>query len=678
MAQVDKCPLPDELMQALLGRLSAVSAAAIESHLDGCPSCMAAVDRMEVDSQIVDALKAQPALSSRVVSPDLERLMACLDALHPDAKDHAASLEAARQDFPILPRSDNPDELGCVAHFRVIEFLGAGGMGVVYRAKDTRIQRLVALKLMRPHLAQDPDARARFLREALAVASVRHDHVVIVHEVGEAETGGDCDPVPFMAMELLGGISLHARMREQSRMPLPVVVRLGRQTAEALAALHARGLVHRDVKPGNIWLEPTDATDATDEVGAGVGDPVESPPDSSFRVKLLDFGLAAASSDTAESGNLGTLAYMAPEQFRDDAVDARCDLFGLGCVLYELCTGEHPFPDRRFSTEHTAPLLVSDINPAVPRALADLIHRMLQEDAESRPESARRVVRELSLIEESLANAPVDASRNAAPSGFRRSHAWRAGAAVLAVLAIVLASTFLHRRPLSPDVVRTKPYEEDWCANVRTLPPKEQLRAVLLRFEELNPGYSSKKFSGWIEPEAVIRFVDSTDHIRDIRPLHALVDIKTVVLRGSDPTSGQLSDLSPLQSLRIRKLYLENNPKLHDLSPLKDMPLYILRISDTAVDSLADVANAPLVDLSMARTRIKDLSPLRSMTELRILDCTGSPIESLEPLAETPLEELKLEYLPTRDEAVLKKLVHLRKINDMPVEEFRRMHGEIE
>src|SRR5581483_3887523 len=218
---------------------------------------------------------------------------------------------AARQSYDFLAPPEGPDEIGRLGPYRVLAVLGAGGMGIVFRAEDTQLNRAVALKVMLPKLAGTEGARQRFVREAQAAAGVKHDHVVSVYQVGE-----DRD-VPFLAMELLLGESLDQRLRREGKLPLVEVLRLGREIALGLAAAHQRGLIHRDIKPANLWLEA--------ETG---------------RVKLLDFGLARAVGQgnqlTQQGAIIGTPAYMAPEQGQGKSLDHRCDLFSLGCVLYRL------------------------------------------------------------------------------------------------------------------------------------------------------------------------------------------------------------------------------------------------------------------------------------------------------------------------------------------------------
>src|SRR5262249_8483537 len=224
--------------------------------------------------------------------------------------------------------------------------------------------------------AERPGASQRFLREAQAAAAVKHDHVVTIYQVGE-DRG-----VPFLAMEFLQGESLDDWLKRGRRPNASQVVRLGREIARGLAAAHDKGLIHRDVKPANIWL---------DREHAG-------------RVKLLDFGLARAAGDNVhltQSGCIvGTPAYMAPEQGRGEKVDHRCDLFSLGVVLYRLATGELPFTGATTMALLTAlavenPRAVQEINATLPPALANLIMRLLAKDPAARPPSAGEVVKQI-------------------------------------------------------------------------------------------------------------------------------------------------------------------------------------------------------------------------------------------------------------------------------------------
>jgi serine/threonine protein kinase len=272
--------------------------------------------------------------------------------------------------------------MGRLGPYRVLEPLGQGGMGIVFRAEDIQLARPVALKVLLPSLSASADGRARFLREAQAAAALQHDHVVTIFQVGE-DRG-----VPFIAMQLLEGETLEDRLRRESRLPLRTVLRLGREIADALAAAHDRHLIHRDIKPSNIWLE------------AGRD-----------RVKILDFGLARALGNdagvTQAGAVIGTPAYMSPEQARGQAVGTRSDLFSLGCVLYHLTTGQLPFRGKDTLATLSAlaietPAPVRKLNPTTPPELSGLIAALLAKVPEGRPASAREVVDDLAAIEQAL------------------------------------------------------------------------------------------------------------------------------------------------------------------------------------------------------------------------------------------------------------------------------------
>jgi serine/threonine protein kinase len=294
-----------------------------------------------------------------------------------------------------LAPSQEPGEIGRLGNYRVLKVLGVGGMGVVFHAEDVHLKRPVALKAMLPVLSVSPTVRQRFIQEAQAAAAIQDDHVVTIYQVSE-DRG-----IPFLAMQLLQGETLETRLKRQKRLPVSMIVRLGREIAAGLAAAHAKNLIHRDVKPANVWLE------------AGRD-----------RVKLLDFGLvraAAGDMNLTQSGAIiGTPGYLAPEQAKGQAVDARSDLFGLGCVLYRMCTGEPPFKGTdtlavlaALATE--TPRSVVDLNPQVPLRLSELIMQLLAKNASERPPSARKVIERLVAIERGLqesgpATSPVSSA----------------------------------------------------------------------------------------------------------------------------------------------------------------------------------------------------------------------------------------------------------------------------
>ena len=266
------------------------------------------------------------------------------------------------------------------AHYRIIDKLGAGGMGEVYRAHDEQLDRDVAIKLLPAASFADPTARARLLREARAAAALNHPHICTIHEVGEA------DGHTYIAMEVVEGQPLSARL-EAGALPLEEMVRYGLQLAEALTHAHERGVLHRDLKSANIIITPEG------------------------RLKVLDFGLATrftAEALTAvatqshvsltEPGVLmGTLAYMAPEQLRSQVADLRSDVWAFGVVLYEMMSGAHPF--RASSSADTVSIILTKDPPplerAAPAELQRIVGKCLEKDRERRYQTMRDLLIDL-------------------------------------------------------------------------------------------------------------------------------------------------------------------------------------------------------------------------------------------------------------------------------------------
>jgi len=307
------------------------------------------------------------------------------EALHSDGK--AGSPSQPRQ-WTFLAPAQLSDEIGRLGNFRILEPLGEGGMGIVFVAEDLHLQRRIAVKVMKPHIAEVALSRQRFLREARALAAVQHEHIVAIHYVGEEHN------VPFLVMPLLRGESLKDRLRRTPGPTWAESTRIGREIGEGLAAMHAAGLIHRDIKPSNIWLE---------------GD--------RGQVKLIDFGLARPAKITdplTVSGALvGTPSYLSPEQASGQAIDARSDLFSLGCVLYQMLTGKTPFSGTDLLTvlaqlANDDPKPPAALNRECPAPLSDLVMSLLSKRAEMRPSSAAAVAASLREIEAS----PSSASHN--------------------------------------------------------------------------------------------------------------------------------------------------------------------------------------------------------------------------------------------------------------------------
>ncbi len=328
--------------------------------------------------------------------------------------------------------------------YEVVALLGAGGMGEVYRATDTRLNRTVAIKILPPHISANPEMKQRFEREAQTIAGLNHPHICTLHDVGRQ------DGVDYLVMECLEGETLAARL-ERGPMPVAEAVRVASEVGDALDKAHRQGIVHRDFKPGNIMLTKSGS-------------------------KLLDFGLAKLRSPesptpvsvsamptnakelTMAGSILGTLQYMAPEQLEGKEADERTDVFAFGATVYEMLTGRKAFQGKTQVSlmasilEHEPPPMLS-LQPILPAALDALVHGCLAKDPDERWQSIRDVVRQLKQISERPVDAPAVST---APSGVRRRERliWGALAGVLAVIAVALGARAVFRQDAPLPVVR--------------------------------------------------------------------------------------------------------------------------------------------------------------------------------------------------------------------------------
>lgn len=410
------CPPTADLERLVRGRLTDAKSAALTEHVGSCCACQQRLDALadggDLPQQLRECTKDMPPRDSayyKALAAAEEELRATTQMFNGDgvaAATETDPLAGVRLDF--LQPTDDPDRLGTLGTFSVLRVVGQGGMGIVLHAYDPLLERDVAVKVIDPKLANNEVARQRFCREARAAAAVTHDNLVAVHQVDEDEASG----LPYLVMQLVNGESLEQRLRRVGKLTPIEVARMGMQAAAGLAAAHASGLIHRDIKPGNILLE--------------------SPAD---RVKLTDFGLARAAEDvklTRTGFVAGSPLYMAPEQARGDEVDHRADLFSLGSVLYEAATGTPAFDAktplavlRRVADETPTPLHI--VNPDVPEWLSDIVARLLEKNPADRYQTAAEVAEAFAAeLARAHALSPLDVPAEVCPKSGSRSGTTRA------------------------------------------------------------------------------------------------------------------------------------------------------------------------------------------------------------------------------------------------------------
>jgi len=408
---------------------------AFETHIETCVRCREA---LEIEAGGADVW----AEARELLTPD--------DGPAPTSSDGPATGDYLENPISsllgILSPTDDPGMIGRLAGYEIVGVIGRGGMGIVLKGFDPRLNRFVAIKSLAPQLAASGSARRRFAREARAAAAVVHENVIAIHGVAEFQS------VPYLVMPYVKGESLQKRIDRTGPHDVKEVLRIGRQMAAGLAAAHAQGLVHRDIKPANILLE----------------EGVE-------RLQITDFGLARTVDDASETRTgviAGTPQYMSPEQARGDNIDARSDLFSLGSVLYQLCTGRPPFRAetpygilRRITD--TEPRPIREINPDIPDWLIATIGKLHEKDPDQRIESAEKLADLLNrclahLQQPATIRLPAEVREFAAHSARRKHHwsqttfsvlrsRWSIASTVTILIASIVAFSILRSRTQRAD-----------------------------------------------------------------------------------------------------------------------------------------------------------------------------------------------------------------------------------
>lgn len=566
----------------------------------------------------------------------------------------------------------------------LLERLGQGGMGTVFKARNWKYGRIVALKVIRKERLDNPEAIRRFEREVRAVAALAHPNIVHAHDADQVAG------THLLVMDYVEGTDLARLVKKNGPLPAAQACEYIRQTALGLQHAHERGLVHRDIKPGNLLVTADGAV-----------------------VKILDLGLARLDQPPIDGGRstlvtqegtvVGTPDYLAPEQARQShTADIRADLYSLGCVFYCLLTGRPPFPggsimDKILKHQSQQPKPLEQMRPDVPPRVAAIVRKLMAKKPEERYQAPMEVA--TALAADDLLNGQAEEERTIAegdrgsavrspsadtfaspfaglipreaveqPSPPQRSRETQqrerllyglAGSLVL--IGVVVVSVLLWRssarqnpyvekegssRADRPPPTTPLSLEEKWFNWAISLPANKQLAAVVDRLKERNPGFDYK-FTHKIEDGVVTEFGFHSQVITDIAPLRALRGLKRLTCHGTWG-GGRLQDLAPLRELKLTYLHVAGNRKLSDLSPFQDMPLTCLECFVTDVS---------------------DLSPLKGK-KIEILHVWGTPLPDLSLVRAMPLKELTCDFRPERDTELLRSIKTLEKINGKPLNVF--------
>ncbi len=516
--------------------------------------------------------------------------------------------------------------------YEILGELGRGGMGAVYQARQLSLQRVVALKILPLHIADDAGLAARFQTEAIAAASLNHPNLVQVFAAGEH------DGIRFIAMEYVEGESIGQRLKRFGRLPITEALDIAYHVATALDyAWQTAQLIHRDVKPDNIFL----ATNGT--------------------VKLGDFGLAkilreGVTSMTMTGHTMGSPHFISPEQahgYRD--IDFRADIYSLGCALHYMMTGRMVFEGPDFVSvilKHVndEPALLHTLLPDCPGTIQTLLARMLMKDRDARPQSYAELIAQILLARDEAERWESSDARQRRRMAEEHGSGGRSHLAyVIAAIALILiACSYVYSkvsgRPTearSNLITLADPSDRrDFVEMVRKLSPLDRIEAVMMKMRELNPAFTGQeKFT--FEGEIITELSFPSFGVTNLWPITALPHLRLFRCAGASATKrhGNLADLSPLEELsELEEVDCSWNP-VRDLKPLAMLPLKVLNCAGTQADDLAPLRGMPLSELDIADTKVRDVTPLAGMP-LAELHCDNTRITDLSPLRNAPVKLL--------------------------------------
>lgn len=553
-------------------------------------------------------------------------------------------------DTSFLDASSRPGAMGRLGHYEVLKVLGQGAFGTVFLAFDEKLHRHIAIKTMHPQLAVSSPPRKRFLKEARAVAAMSHENIVTIFAVEEL-------PVPYLAMELISGQTLQEKLRNSGPMEVSEILHIGRQIAAGLAAAHAKNLIHRDIKPGNILLE-----DTADQ-----------------KVKLTDFGLARTMDDASASrsggGIAGTPMYMSPEQALGRTVDFRSDLFSLGSVLYEMASGRAPF--RAASAvavlkrvAYDTPRAISEIIPETPSWLCLIIEQLQAKNPEDRFQTAQEVVDLFARCQMQMATnsvitlnsrEPSDGTPATETSFGQRANLWP----MLSIVSLIVATLTLWFRDAgtrAPAGMTSEPIAGPVI--VAPVIPEKEAPEIVSRQSGIVTSEADRRAADWaIRAGAELVIESENERIRvpagesisldqlsfqvleirrpqtvnweteELDCLNGLQELQVLDLFEGRPGKAAMGNIGKVGSLRhlfLQRCFLENSlvEQLARLGRLKTLNVADNGLTDDAFETIRQLHTLETLWIGNNLIRGTRFTELSAIADLSHLDLTGLWLES--------------------------------------------------